>query len=151
MTPIELSEQQVRRLIEAMPIGRLAPVDDEQKARRRRALEAVAVDDLLTTMISNDGMLTGEWHGLAGFFEAWDDWLAPFETYDIELQSVEPAAGGDGLLVFTHQRVVPRGTDVPIESDAAAFLEFRSEKLARIEFHLDPELARSAAREATRS
>ncbi len=131
-------------LLEAMPIGQLAPEHEATTAARRAALEKIAGGDLVTTMVSNDAMLTGEFHGVQGFFDAWSDWLAPFETYLIEFRGVEEAPG-DRLVVSTHQSATPRGTEIAIESEAAAVLEFRDERLARIEFHLTPELARRAA------
>jgi ketosteroid isomerase-like protein len=127
-----------------MPIGQIAPSDDTSRDARRVALAEIAGDELVTAMISGDAMLTSEFHGVDGFFAAWDDWLAPFSTYVIEFEDAE-VAPQDRLVVRTRQKVTPRGTDIAIDSEAAAVLEFRDERLVRIEFHLDPDLARRAA------
>jgi ketosteroid isomerase-like protein len=127
-----------------MPMGQLAPAPEGSVEARREALTQIAGDDLVTTMISQGAMLTAEFHGVDGFFEAWEDWLAPFERYHLELAGLHEAAG-DRLLVETRQRVTPRGTDVEMENEAAGLLTFAEGRLVRVEFHLDPAAARRAA------
>ncbi|MDX6637667.1 MAG: hypothetical protein QOJ01_1178 [Solirubrobacterales bacterium] len=141
---MEFDQALIDDLLVAMPIGNLLPDTPEAAAARATALAKFASEDLETVMVGGAVGLTAEFHGYEGFAAAWADWLSAFERYESELDEV--VEGRDGaLLVLTRQLATPKGGDATIESRAAAVLRFRGEKLARIEFHLDPATARRAA------
>ena len=141
---MDLDAEQIGQLVAAMPVGLLKPAPEGAMKARAEALGRFATEDLVTVMVGGPTGLRTEFHGLEGFVNAWNDWLSPFDRYESELLEVsEPTEGR--LLVRTRQIATPVGTDVRIENEAAGVVEFRGDKLVRMEFHLDPELARRAA------
>jgi hypothetical protein len=85
----------------------------------------------------------GRVQGNRGFITLWQDWLEPFDSYEVVLEEVRE--GPDGVLMLTRQTMTPRGTSAPIVGEAAGVLIFREGKLTRIEFHLDRGTALRAA------
>jgi ketosteroid isomerase-like protein len=141
---VEFDKQLIEALMGAMPLGDLLPDGEPATEARAAALAEIAADDLETVMVASEGGLTSEFHGRSGFEQAWADWLSPFDAYSSSLEEILEAPG-DRLLVITRQRATPKGTTAAIESRAAAVLQFRDGRLARVEFHLDPAAARRAA------
>lgn len=84
-----------------------------------------------------------ELRGAAGFLEGWRDWLAPWASYTVEVEDLIDA--GERVLALARLTGETKHDHVRIEHPAAAVIEVRNGKIARIEFHLDrDEAARSA-------
>jgi ketosteroid isomerase-like protein len=111
--------------------------------RIRRALEEIAADDLVTLMIGAERGLTGTFHGVEGFINAWQDFTATFQHLHSEIEELIEA--GDVVLVETHQTGTTATAGVEIDNDSAGVFRFRDEMLRQAEFHLDRTAARRAA------
>jgi ketosteroid isomerase-like protein len=112
--------------------------------RIRRALEEVAAPDLVTLMIGADRGLTGTFHGVDGFIEAWADYCRTFKqlrTQITDLIEVQP----DVVYADTTQVGVTATAGVELEYQAAAVFRFADGVLQQAEFHLDRDAARRVA------
>ena len=110
----------------------------------RRALEEVAAPDLVTLMIGADRGLTGTFHGVGGFIEAWADYCQTFKqlhTQITELTEVQP----DVVYAETKQVGVTATAGVELVYQAAAVFRFADGVLRQAEFHLDRDAARRVA------
>jgi ketosteroid isomerase-like protein len=110
----------------------------------RRALEEVAAPDLVTLMIGADRGLTGTFHGIEGFIEAWTDYSATFKRLHneiTELAEVQPGV----IYAETRQSGTTATAGVELDYDAAAIFRFADGLLQQAEFHLDRAAARRAA------
>lgn len=108
-----------------------------------RELRALVAPGFETCMVLPTGQRNCL-RGVEGFLELWGDWAGTFERF--EMEEARPPAVGDGVLVnFVRQRGWLPESDVPIESEGSAAWFFEGERLARIEFHLRPEDALTAA------
>jgi ketosteroid isomerase-like protein len=119
-----------------------AMADEAGRQARLEKLREIAAPELEIAMVGPMGF-TGTFHGVEGFFDAWADWLQPFQSYLVEAKDFE--VSGERVLFLGRQRGLPKGTDSPIENDSAAVFIFADGRLIRIEFHLDPETARRSA------
>jgi ketosteroid isomerase-like protein len=97
-------------------------------------------DDFECVMVGPLNSISYE--GLAGFAEAWRDWVEPYESFHIQLEDIEER--GKNLLMMVRQGGVTRHDGVEIENDSAAVWRFRDGKLARAEFYLERDDARAA-------
>lgn len=140
---MELDEQLINTLLQAMPIGDIPTDDEADMARRTEILATIASPELEVSFVASGGAFHGDFHGLEGYRDGWRDWLQAFGRCRIELEEVREWP--DGLVVLTRQTLTPKGTDASMESDAAAVLTFENDKLQRIEFHLDRDSALRAA------
>jgi ketosteroid isomerase-like protein len=110
----------------------------------RRALEDVAAPDLVTLMIGADRGLTGTFHGVDGFIEAWADYCQTFKQLRTEITELaEPQP--DLVYVETRQIGITATAGVELEYQAAAVFRFADDALRQAEFHLDRGAARKAA------
>jgi ketosteroid isomerase-like protein len=141
---MDLDAEQISDLVTAMPVGLLKPAPDGSMEARANAISRFASDEVTTVMVGGPAGLRTEFSGVDGFVRAWADWLSPFERYESEVLEITEA-GEDKLFIRTRQIATPVGTDVPIESEAAGVVEFRGDRITRMEFHLDPATARRAA------
>jgi ketosteroid isomerase-like protein len=136
---VEFDEKLIESLMRAMPVGDLVTeeVDADAAAHARaEALAEVAAPDLETVMVGSVGGLTAEYRGVAGYEEAWADWMQPFETYSSRVEEIREAPG-DRLVVVTRQWATPRGSTGEVENEGTGVLTFRDGKLSRVEFYLD--------------
>lgn len=108
----------------------------------RIVLAPIAVDGFVTEMVA-DSSFRAERAGVDGFYEAWQDWAAPFEH--LHLRIVETRRIGDRVLSVVDQAGIPKGSETEISQRAAAVWFLEDEWLARVEFHLDVDVARKAA------
>lgn len=116
-------------------------VDDALIDRIGDSLDAISVDEITGAMTA-DSSFTTEFQGRAGLQATWADWLDTFKRVRLELEEIEEV--GDNVIAFVIQTGTTRhGVDVAQPS--AAVWKFRDGKVARVEFHLDPELARASA------
>jgi ketosteroid isomerase-like protein len=85
-----------------------------------------------------------DYRGPDGFIDAWREWSEPFASYRVDLE--EFIEGSEGrVLTVARQHATTRTGGVEVVEPAAAVWTLRDGKLARVEFHLDPEAARRAA------
>jgi ketosteroid isomerase-like protein len=108
------------------------------------ALEEVAAPDLVTLMIGADRGLTGTFHGIPGFTEAWQDYTATFKSLSNEITELVEVKPG---VIYAETRQIGKTATagVEIEYAAAAIFRFADGRLQQAEFHLDRGAARRAA------
>jgi ketosteroid isomerase-like protein len=113
-------------------------------AAMRSSLEEIAAPDLVTLMIGADHGLTGTFHGIDGFIDAWADYSATFKELRnriADLVEVTP----DVIYAETRQTGVTATAGIEIDYHAAAIFRFAEGRLQQAEFHLDRDAARRAA------
>ena len=123
----------------------VAALDDEERERGvREALAETAEPEFEVAMVGPDYVPTqAEGVGADGFAAVWSDWASAFASFRIEIEDVIDAGEKVVSLVRLHGRT--RTDQVPIEKEAAAVWTVRNGRLARVEFHLDREVALRAA------
>ncbi len=109
----------------------------------RRALGEIAAPDLVTLMIGADHGLTGSFHGVQGFIDAWHDYTETFKTLRSEITDLREI-GGDVVYGETRQVGTTATAGVDIEYEPAAIFRFADRRLQQAEFHLDRAAARRA-------
>jgi len=117
---------------------------EESRATIRDALADVAAEDLVTLMIGADHGLTGTFHGVAGFIDAWIDFTETFERLHNRITEMT-AVGPDVVYAETKQVGATATAGVEINYQAAAVFRFDDGRLQQAEFHLDRAAARRAA------
>jgi hypothetical protein len=117
--------------------------DPERREEIGAALGRIAAPDLACLMIGGEPGPTSEYYGVGGVAHAWEDWLEPWESYDLRFEEVIP--GDDAIVVLVRVRARTKQDDVEVEHAPAAVLFFRDDMLTRLEFHLDRRLAFAAA------
>jgi ketosteroid isomerase-like protein len=117
-------------------------VDEPFIDRMVAALEDLTTDDLVTVMSGAENF-EATYEGLDGAREAWSEWLDAFAEVRFAFEQAQDV--GDNVIVFVRQIGTTRHGEVEIEQPSAAVWKFRDGRVARIEFHLDRELARKSA------
>ena len=84
-----------------------------------------------------------EGRGPDGFTRVWEEWMSPFQNFQIEIEEMIPAGDKVVSLVTLSGRTKTGG--VEISQAAAAVWTVRNQKLTRAEFHLDRDRALRAA------
>ena len=141
----EEAKELVATLLTAFPTEEDMAAEEsggEREARLKEALARSATPDFVTEMVA-DSSFRAEFRGSNGFIEAWDDWLQAFESFRIDLE--ETIEFGDTLLTLVTLTGVPRGGATELVNANAAVWFVRDGKLARVEFHMDREMARRSA------
>jgi ketosteroid isomerase-like protein len=110
----------------------------------RGALEKIAAPDLVTLMIGTERGLTGTFHGVDGFIEAWRDFTATFVELRNEIRELTEV-GPDVIYAESRQVGTTATAGVEMDDDAAAVFRFADGSLQQAEFHLDRRAARRAA------
>jgi ketosteroid isomerase-like protein len=113
-------------------------------AQIRDALGEIAAPDLVTLMIGADHGLTGTFHGVDGFIEAWRDYTDTFQNLRNEITELNEVRPGV-IYAETRQLGATATAGVEIDYPAAAVFRFADDRLQQAEFHLDREAARRAA------
>jgi ketosteroid isomerase-like protein len=128
---------------EMPPLGTAVPVAHalDQLAE---GLAPVAAPDLVCVMVGAPGV-TMTFDGFDGLRRGWEDWGETFSELELVFHDVEEVAAG--ALVLTRQVGVTRHGGIRMEQDSAMLLRLREGRIAAIEFHLDPELARRTGEE----
>jgi SnoaL-like protein len=121
--------------------------DEAGLERLREAMRELVEPDFECVMVGPDyagsrGDLA--YRGIDGFIEAWREWSEAYESYKIEIGEIVGAPGGR-VLTLGRQRGTTRTGGVDVEEDAASVWTIRDGRVARVEFHLDPDAARRAA------
>jgi ketosteroid isomerase-like protein len=141
---VSLDEAKMRVYVALEQVG-LAPdadpaeVTEELIRELASSLEDVIDPDVECAMVGGEGGLTGTFHGVEGFIDAWSDWLAAFETVTFTVE--EPIDTPDGFVGLARQRGKSKHGGVEIENRSGSVWRFRDDRLARVEFHLDPAAA----------
>jgi ketosteroid isomerase-like protein len=143
--PITVVAQVGNILLDGDVVERLR--DEDSVARLLELLTEVAAPDLECVMVAPDyvgprGRLS--YTGPEGFVEAWREWVEAYEHYTIEIEDIVEGTEGR-VLIIARQRGRTRVGGVEVEELAAAVWTVSDGKLARMEFHLDPETARRDA------
>jgi ketosteroid isomerase-like protein len=134
----------VLKVAEAFPSGdAVAAFKDEDTRRAALALLREHTSPDFVCTMAGPGGFSADFPGPEGFFEAWDDWLAPFESLSVEIEGMIDA--GERCVFLVRQKAVPKGTTATVDNAGAAVLTVRSGKLSRIEFHLDRDEAMRSA------
>jgi ketosteroid isomerase-like protein len=120
---IEMSEAVVERMIAA-----LAPL---------------TAGDIVMVMRGTDDSFVGTYEGFDGLREGWSDWLSSWGRLRFEIEEIHEV--GDNVLLIGRQLGVTRHGGVEMEHPSAVVWKFRDGLLARVEFHLDRELAAASA------
>jgi ketosteroid isomerase-like protein len=107
------------------------------------AMREIAAPDFVCSMIGGEPGPSSERHGVEGLSKAWEDWLEPWERYDLEIEDV--VAADDRIVVLARVRARTKTDGVEVEHAPAAVFSFRDALLVRLEFHLDRRLALAAA------
>jgi ketosteroid isomerase-like protein len=132
-------------LEQGIPVGQDIPSlleDHERIERLRRTLSGLAGDDLVIEMVG-DQQFRQEFHGIDGFIEGWRDWAETFESFRVEIDDV--LESGPHLVTLVRQIGRPRGSAAEMQNEGAAIWTFDGERLVRVEFHLDREMAMRSA------
>ncbi|HKN94355.1 MAG TPA: nuclear transport factor 2 family protein [Thermoleophilaceae bacterium] len=98
--------------------------------------------DLSVAFMMPSGSPT-EYRGFGGLVEGWRDWLAPWASYEVQVEELVDA--GDCVLANVVLRGETQRDAVQVEEQAAAVIRVAGGKITRIEFHLDRREARAAA------
>jgi ketosteroid isomerase-like protein len=112
--------------------------------RIRGTLQEISAPDLVTVMVGAEGGLTGTFHGVEGFIEAWQDFTATFQQLHSEITELVEV-GSDVIYAETHQVGTTATAGVEIDNRSAAVFRFADGRLQQAEFHLDRAGARRAA------
>lgn len=89
------------------------------------------------------GAMGGPFFGASGLRQAWDEWLIPWESYELRGVEFEEAAGGVVLL----GRCVGRmsGSGLEVDTPVAAIYDIEDGKVIRLRHFLDQDQARREA------
>ena len=121
--------------------------DEAALEKLRATISEAAVPEIEIVMAAPGYVGPGgrlHYTGPDGFVEAWRDWLEAYESYTLEIDDIVEGTEGR-VLMLARQRGRTRIGGVELEESAGAVWTVRDGKLARMEFHLDPEAARRAA------
>jgi ketosteroid isomerase-like protein len=126
--------------------GDLVPLFRSEGSRSaiQDALEDIAAEDLVTLMIGADHGLTGTFHGVGGFIDAWTDFTETFQHLHNRITAMTEV-GPDVVYAETRQVGATATAGVEIDYQAAAVFRFADGRLQQAEFHLDRAAARKAA------
>ncbi|MDX6662084.1 MAG: SnoaL-like polyketide cyclase [Solirubrobacterales bacterium] len=136
----------VSRLQQVLSTGDLvaAMYDDEEWAQAEAALEPLVDPDFEIAMIGPSYTATElRDSGIEGFRRCWQEWTSPFESFEVEVEQVIDA--GERVLTFVTQTGRTKTGGAEVSSHAAAVWTVHDGRVARVEFHLDRDVARRAA------
>jgi ketosteroid isomerase-like protein len=123
----------VKSFYEAMGGDVVATASGDDMMRMGEVLSGAVTDDFECVMITRFG--SQSYPGVAGFREAWRDWLEPYSSFSAETEDL--VERGDVVLLLVRQRGTTKRDGVEIENASASVWRFREGKLARVEFYLD--------------
>jgi ketosteroid isomerase-like protein len=76
-----------------------------------------------------------DYEGLRGLMEGWRDWLAPWESYVIEVEELVDA--GNSVVALVNMRARTEHGGVEMEQQGATIWTVEEGKIVRMSFHLD--------------
>jgi len=119
--------------------------DPERRQRFESALDEIVEPGLECVMVGPDYAEAAGFAqtGAEGYVANWLEWLSAFEHYAFETEEIIDA--GARVLALTHVVARTKTGGIEITSPAAAVYFIRNGKIARIELHLDRDVARASA------
>jgi hypothetical protein len=117
--------------------------DPVRVAELTAELRRIAAPDLVCVMVGGDPGPTTEHSGVEGLGRAWEDWLEPWESYDLQIEDLIGA--DDAIVVLVRVRARTKMDRVEVEHAPAAVFSFSDDLLTRVEFHLDRQVAFASA------
>jgi hypothetical protein len=136
----------VEGLAEVVPRGDWVTAfqDGTLQARLRSYLDEVAIAEIeIEGLVAGQAGFVAPVTGVDGLIEFWREWLAPWESFTLDVGRV--LEGTRGVLLEVVQKGRLEGSTAVVRTLSAAVHYFRGDRLARIEFHIDREQAREAA------
>ena len=106
-------------------------------------LSEIADPEFETRMMAAPPVPPVAYHGLEGFDKAWRDWVETFERVHAQLEDMIESE--DHLVLLIRQVATTRHDRVEIEQPSAMVFAFESNRVVRVEFHLDRAVALRAA------
>jgi ketosteroid isomerase-like protein len=97
-------------------------------------------DDASIRFVAPSGEMGGR--GPEGFYEKWEDWLTPWESYRIYTEDVVDR--GDRVVQLVELVGVTKRDGVEMRHEAAAVFHFEAGEIAEIVFTMDREAALGA-------
>jgi ketosteroid isomerase-like protein len=113
-------------------------VRDEGMWRSWCAAAAPAFHPQLTTTVRLFGA-ERSYSGIEGFRSFWLDWLAPWESYRIQIERAEDC--GDRTLVVVRDFGLRPGATEEVAASNASVWTFDEGRIARIDFYPEPDEA----------
>jgi ketosteroid isomerase-like protein len=129
-------------------ISQGGPFSPGSKVEGDEMIEAVmellrhnAHPEYITVMVSES--VSNDYPGVAGFREAWSDWISPYEGFRIEVDEVLML---EDKLVFTVRQIaMTRHSGVEVETPSAAVWWFEDGQVRQAAFYLDRQAGLKAA------
>ncbi len=116
---------------------------DETMPMLGMLLSEVADPEFETRMSGGAGAPPVSYHGLEGFDKAWRDWVETFERVHAELEDLIESE--DHIVLLIRQVATTRHDRVEMAQPSAMVFAFESNRVVRVEFHLDRAAALRAA------
>jgi hypothetical protein len=116
---------------------------DETMPMLGELLSDVADPEFETRMMAAPPVPPISYHGLEGFDKAWRDWVETFERVHAELEDL--IESDDHLVLLIRQVATTRHEGVEIAQPSAMVVAFESNRVVRVEFHLDRKAALRSA------
>ncbi len=98
-------------------------------------LETLAPDAEILFVPVAPGNPGADYQGLEGLTEGWRDWLAPWESYVIEVEDLVDA--GSNVVALVNMRARTEHGGVEMEQQGATIWTVEKGKIVRMSFHLD--------------
>ena len=114
---------------------------DQMVGSLTEVLRQFAHPGFVTLMVSES--VTQDYRGVAGFEDAWGDWLTPYERFQIEVDEIVPR--DDRLVFLVRQRATTRHNAVEVETPSAAIWWLEDGKISQVAFYLDRRAGMKAA------
>ena len=89
------------------------------------------------------GAMGGPFFGASGLVQAWNEWLSPWESY--EIRAVEFEEANDRLLVLGHCVGRMSGSGLEVDTPVAAVYDIERGRVVRLRHFLDQDQARAEA------
>jgi ketosteroid isomerase-like protein len=114
---------------------------DEMIGSVTEVLRRYAHPEFVTVMVSEP--VTQDYEGVAGFEEAWSDWMTPYESFRVELDEVIPLE--DRLVFLVRQMATTRHSAVAVETPSASIWSLEDGQIQQVAFYLDRRAGMKAA------
>jgi ketosteroid isomerase-like protein len=98
-------------------------------------LDKMAPDAEIVFVPVAPGNPGADYQGLEGLIEGWRDWLAPWQSYVIELEELLDA--GNDVVALVQMRARTEHGGVEMEQQGATIWTVGKGKIVRMSFHLD--------------
>ena len=113
------------------------------EGRFDQALDSEAFAADVEVMFATPAGPPTEYAGMDGMLAGWEDWLAPWERYDVKVDELIDA--GERVVALATLSGRTRRDGVDVQQPAAAVLTVLDGRITRVEFHLDRREALAAA------